>query len=358
MKTSVHFFLLMLTACLMIISCNSENDPMPPPTVSGVFIVNAGNFGQANGELSFYDPVSSAIQNGVVKTANNGSEIGAGIESFFIHQNMGHIVCNAPDKIEIVDNDLKYAGNPITGLITPRYMAADGILAFVSCWGPFGPFFDLPDSYVAVIDLMSRQVIDTVQCGQGPEAVLVHQGKLFIANSYENSITVYRIGAKTYNCITLDAAPQQFEVDSQGRIWVSMGSYFGVYPSGKTGLAVIDPVNETVQSTLAVPGISDEGQIAINSNRDGLYLMKTEAWPGTGTEVWMVNTSSMQLDIAPVVSGDNFYGLGFNKSTDQLLVTDVRAFQGNGQLLVYTASGTLIDTQTTGIGPWQIVFTE
>jgi DNA-binding beta-propeller fold protein YncE len=359
MKKKFYTPFLVVLSGFFLFSCDTADDCcVPPPVASGVFIVNAGNFGQANGELSFYDPMSGNIQNAVVKSANQGAEIAAGIESFFIHENHGYLLCNGPDKIEILDDDLKFAGNPITGIIAPRYMAASNSTGYVSCWGPFGPMFDLPDSYVAVIDLVSRRVVDTVRCGQGPEGLLVHDGKLFVANSYENSITVYRIGAKTYNTIALEAAPQHFTVDGQGKIWVSLGSFFGVYPSGETGMAIIDPAGETVETTLAVEGISDEGQIAYNANDGRLYFMKAEAWPGTATEVWFVNTSTRQLGNAPLISGDNFYGLGYNSSTDQLLITDARAFSGNGQLLVYTANGTLADTETTGIGPWQIVITD
>lgn len=361
MKASVHSFLFALLGCTLFVSCDRyDNCCVPPPATSSpaLFIVNAGNFGQANGELSAYDESSGALLNGVVKTANSGSEIGAGIESFYIHEKRGYIICNAPDKIEVLDSTLRFAANPITGLITPRYMAATGNTAYVSCWGPYGPNFDLPDSYVAVIDLNTLQVIDTVQCGQGPEGLHISGDNLYIANSFENSITVYNAGNRTYKSIMTEAAPQYFEKDGQGKIWASITGLYGAFPSEKTGFAVIDPITQTVEASISAPGISEDGQMTTNASLSMILFLKAEPWPGTGTSVYQVNTVSRQVMPEALIRGENFYGIGLSKATGWLYITDTKGFMGNGELLVYSPSLALIDSKITGIGPWNIVFTE
>ena len=52
-------------------------------------------------------------------------------------------------------------------------MSASGAKGYISCWGPWASDFTLPDSYVAVVDLNTKEVIDSLESGSGPEGILV-----------------------------------------------------------------------------------------------------------------------------------------------------------------------------------------
>ena len=68
-------------------------------------ILNEGNFGAGNGSISYYYEESQRIANDTVKSANNDSEIGSLVQSIFLYDTVGYIVCNASDKVEFIHNE-------------------------------------------------------------------------------------------------------------------------------------------------------------------------------------------------------------------------------------------------------------
>jgi PKD repeat protein len=324
---------------------------------SQVLIVNNGNYGQGNGSISLYDETMQNMVNAAVSLANGGSEIGAGIESLFINDGVGYVICNVADKIEFIDaNSLMYLDNPLSGLITPRYMTHVNGMGYVTCWGSYSPTFSLDASYVAIVDLSQRTVIDTVKCGSGPEGIIAVGSKVYIANSYETTITVYDTNLQDTTNIKLDAAPQHFELDGNGLLWASLGSFYGAYPQDKIGLVAINTSTNSVDTFVNFPGISDEGEMTIDQDGSTIYFLTAEPWPSTATNVFTLNTNSKIASAAPLISGENYYGIGYNTLTEKLYVADAAAFQGAGKILVFTPDGTKLDEQVSGVGPFHFVF--
>ena len=165
------FLTFLLASTLFFSSCDKSDENQPQ--LKGAIIANAGNFGAANGSISLYDETTGDISNGVVKNANDNGEIGASIESVFVDGQTGYIMCNTPDKIEIIDvGTFKYKNNPITGLVNPRNMAVLGGKGYVTCWGPYEDDYSLKNSYVAIIDLKTNEVTKKVPTAPGPRALL------------------------------------------------------------------------------------------------------------------------------------------------------------------------------------------
>ena len=346
---------LLIIFILSFTACNENGDTNPQ--LNGVIIANAGNFGAANGSISLYDEMIGTISNAVVKTANNNSAIGATIESVFVNNNTGYILCNNPDKIEIIDvSNYKYLDNPITDLDNPRTMVVIGEKGFVSCWGPYESDYSLKNSYVAIIDLNSNQIIKKVPSNPGPQGMLINDDKIYIANSYTSEVSVLNTVDESMHDIEVGAAPQRFITDKQGRIWVSLGSYYGAYGADKTGLAVIDPTTDQVVKFVNLAGISDDGLIAVNGSGEIIYFVKTAAYPDTNTSVYQINTETYEISDNAIVTGNNFSALGCNPTSNKIYIADSNGYQGNGRLMIYDAQGTELDKKTTGIGPYYFVF--
>jgi DNA-binding beta-propeller fold protein YncE len=335
-----------LAGGLMFFSSCDDNGNEKPVIITNILIVNEGNFGAGNGSLSIYDEEQKTITNSVVKNANQGSEIGSSIQSLFAHDGIGYIVCNSSDKIEFISlDDYTFLANPLTNISTPRYMAIVEGKGYITCWGPWASDFTLQNSYIAVMDLSSRAIIDTLECGSGPEGIMAVGNKLFVANSFESSVSVLNLNDNAHTKIELDGAPQHFALDASGTLWVSISS----------GLQPVNPSTNVKGTAIAVADMGSK--ITIDGHGLKIYLLTAEPWNvGTGAEVYGFNTQTKQLDAQALISGDSFYGIGFNVTSDKIYVADSKGFSGNGVITVYDTEGNMLDQQTTGVGPNGFVF--
>ena len=328
-------------------SCNDNtNDPAPIPPKTGVIIVNEGNFGAGNGSISLYDEVLKTITNNVVKTANGGSEIGSLVQSIYLNDGVGYIICNSPDKVEFInESDFKFVDNPITNISQPRYMTAAGDKGYISCWGQWDlASWTLPNSYIAVIDLSSRKIVDTLQCGSGPEGIITFNNKLYVANTQEESISVIDLASKSSLKVTLESTASHLVADANGMIWVSTKS--GLQSINSTSLEPVDKID-----------IDDlNGKMTINSSGTSIYYLTTKPWPETGSSVFVFKTDVKIKETSALFSGENFYGIAYNFTTDRLYVSDSKAFSGPGEIIVYDLNGKLLDSQVSSVGPNGFVF--
>lgn len=348
-------FASLVALALFTFSCDNGGGN-ETPLQTGVIVVNEGNFGSANGSLSFYDEEQSSITNGVVKAANDGNEISATIQTVYTHDGTGYVVCNGADKIEFIDiTNYKFLANPLTAVSQPRYMTSVNDKAYISCWGPWDNW-TLPDSYVAVMDISSKKVVDTLDCGSGAEGILAVGNKLLVANSYESSVSVIDLSSGTSQKLELEAAPQQFVIDARDSVWVSLTTSYGKFADDKAGVQVIHVNAMKAGSFVQIPSISSKGAIAIDDTGNKVYALTAEAYPGTKTEVMVVDVEHKKRSSTPLISGENFYGLACNVTTGKLYVADANAFAGNGKVLVYDNTGLKLDEQVAGIGPNGFVF--
>ncbi len=351
------FFAVITASTVFLSSCDSSSGGEEIPIKTGVFVVNAGNFGQGNGSVSFYDEELKTISNNVIKNANNGAEIGASIESIYQNDGVGYLVCNATDKIEFFGmEDYAFLANPITNISKPRYMTVAGDKAYITCWGPWSTNYSLDASYVAVMNLGSKEIIDSLDCGSGPEGIIAIDSKLYIANSYDTTLTVINLNDNSTESIALNAAPQHFLVDGSGMLWVTVASAFGVHPADQVGVQSINTGTGKLDSFIKVPGMSDEGKMVIDGNGENIYLLTAQPWPGTDTEVFVIDTKTKTLDSEALISGENFNGIGFNTTTDKIYVADAAGFAGNGKIMVYDVDGLALDDQITSVGPSHFMF--
>ncbi len=136
MKVNFKFILFVLSATFFMVSCNKSSDPVLGKYQTGVFIANQGNFGSANGDVTYYNPSTGLAQQTIYKNVN-GSFAGDVLQSMTFDGNLCYLVLNGSDKIDIVDNNTFKWDTVFSDpkLDKPQYLEVINGKAYISVWG-------------------------------------------------------------------------------------------------------------------------------------------------------------------------------------------------------------------------------
>src|SRR5690554_428102 len=192
----LHRIAFSILMALLLISCSSDDDaPSVNPPASGdyakgLFILNEGGYGYSNASVSFLDE-TGLISHNIFNEANDRG-LGDVAQSMGLYEERAYIVVNNSSTIEIVDR-YSFEGIAIVEhqISHPRYIVFYENKAFISNWGDPN---DTTDDYIAVLDLETNLVVNKISVAEGPEKMLVDNGKIYIAHKggygYGNSISV------------------------------------------------------------------------------------------------------------------------------------------------------------------------
>jgi len=356
--------LLVLAAAIMIgfTACKKDEnetnqDNTKEQTVAKALIVNYGTYKLSNGEISIYDEAAKTITNKAYEKANDLAYSSC-IQSMAIHNGKAYLMANNGDKIDVLDaSTLAAAGTPIVDITKPRYFTAEGNTGYISCWGPVEDWSNVKDSYVAVVDLSTNTITNTIAIPNGPEGIIYHNNKLYVALAFARQIAVVDLSSNAVSYIDTKAVPMHLVKDNSNQIWATVVSTYS-NPSGadSVGLAIINTTTDEVSSYVNFEGISGGGQILINNDKSSIYVMGKEAWPGTLSTVYQINTANKTIASSALISGENFNGIGYNPTTDNIYVMISPSTDVNGTIQIYSAEGNLIDEAETSIAPLHVVF--
>lgn len=356
-KIRNFMFFVALTATVFV-SCTKDDDVDPSKEYTKVaYIVNYGSYSGSKSEISIYDTDSSSITHNAYNAANS-VDFTSNIESMSIHEDIAYFMSNNGDKIDIVDaKTIQVSVNPISTDITkPRYFAADGNTAYISCWGDVNDWSVMANSYIAKIDLTTNTVTKIALPG-GPEGVIIIGNKLYAALTTTKKIAVIDLLSNDISYINTLAIPYHFVVDDDGYLWASMVSTYTV-PVGldSVGLTQIDPANNTVLANVNFSSIGSNGFIHISSDKKTVYALGKEAWPGTASSIYSIDVTSHTLSSSALISGEKFNGFGVNPENDNIYILISPGATENGSLKIYNSAGSLLDEEETGVSPKHVVF--
>ena len=155
------------------------------------------------------------------------------------------------------------------------------------------------------MDLTSK-TISKIAVPGGPEGVIIVNNKLFVGSTVSKMITVIDLSNDNMSFIAVSGVPQQFVADGDGNIWVSTVSKYSIpVPSDMIGLEVINPKTNKVTAAVNFPGMGSNGLISISSDKNTIYALGTEAWPGTATTVYSVDVAKKEINSGALITGEN-----------------------------------------------------
>ncbi len=360
-----RFYLALVTLSMIFaFACekddNEKDDNKKEETTaaSKVYIINYGSYGTVSSTVDIYSEDDNSIDTNAYESAN-GVAYSSNAQSFAIYNGKGYFMGNESDKIDIVNaKTLEQSINPIeTDITKPRYFAAKDETGYISCWGTITDWSVVANSYIAELDISNNMISQKIILPGGPEGVIIEDNKLYAALEFRDSVAVINLDNHSVSYIETPAIPQHFVKGKNGNLWVSLVStYSDPAPADSLGVGIIDPATDQFTGRVAFSGISGDGQLAVNNDKDKIYVMGKAAFPGTASSVYVIDVDGKSIGQSALISGENFNGIGCHPESNNIYVLISPSLQETGSLKVYDDQGTLVDSKETGVAPQEVVF--
>lgn len=358
MKKQLASSLAVALSTLAVWSCN-QSDPAPKGDyVSGVFVMNEGNFSQNNGAISYF-PRERSTADADIFAAANGTALKGGVQDYVASNGKGIILVDnsatGQDKVEFVDSYTFKSEGTIGApdIENPREVVIVNNKAYVSCWGTNADL-KYKTGYVAVVDLDSKKVTKKINIADGPENLAYHNGKLFVGTTPWGQGTKLAVINTTSDLagdpISFEGATNPIGIDVNGKLWVQAG--------GK--VARINTESSTVEATLSIAtgGFKTPGNFAFSADLKSIFFVlswyddKNQEHGATYKFAITDSQIAMNTPLIPRV----FSGLSVDPSQGLLYAGVTPSYAQAGYAVRYRADGSLVDSLKVGVAPTGFFF--
>jgi len=308
------------------------------PYEQGYVIGNEGAFGSSNASLGFSAFSGGNYQPDVVGAANQGLITGDVLQSLFASDSLLFAVLNNSNRVLLLDRyRMTYKGE-ISNLALPRYLIQGQQGLYLSEWVNFSG-----NGRVQKINALTAQLEESVEVGALPEQLLAYQGKIYVPNSYENTVSMLTEApfAKVADIVVGDYPQACLALN--GSVWVMNGGKPDWTGAFSYGSWMKLNVQGQVSTEISLNQVQKNPTRAVASP-DGRF-----AYFILGGDVWFLDA---QLEtVGVLISGANGYGLGVDSRNGNILVGEAGDFSSASDVAIYNAQGELQKRFTAGIAP-------
>lgn len=364
---------MLLSASVLMVACSVSEDKGGveeeiPSVDGGVFVLCEGSFNSGNATLSYYNPSTKHVENGVFKRVND-RKLGDTGQSILIDDGTAYIAVENSGIVWGIDaNTFKVKGQLTAGgmnhITNPRYVhIVDETKAYVT---------DLYSHYINIFNPKtfkykgSIDVSEVANRGYCSTEEMVQYGKEVFVNcwSYSNKILVIDTERDVLcdSIILTNWQPKSMKLDRNGKLWVitdggynTGGETFGnnrphLYRiDAKTRVIEIDQVLETDEANV---------QIALNGNADVVYVINNDLYRMSVNESKLPSVPFLKTPVDANGIRHKLYGIGINPRNEDIYVADAVDYRQAGVVYRYSKDGTLIDQFKVGINPNHFAFTD
>ena len=347
MKKAKYLVLTGALLAFIVTGCSTTEKKPLGEFATGIIIINEGNFSDSNGSIGFYNESTEVVSDDIFNQAN-GVSPGGIIQSVYFYENLAFIIDQAGNRIEVVEAEtFKAVATIDQGLTTPRYMVISNGKGYVSNWGNYDANYNLPESYVAVIDLTGFSVSKTIKTDNGSEGLIIFGGDIYVANSNSNTVELINTTNDIVTgTISVATGPRGFAEDKNGKVWVLSSELFA-----NSALSQLDLSSEQVLKSFIIG--SSAKSLNINGTGDQLYYLSAPY--GADAEVKTVSIDATEDATVALIVAPNLYGLGVDPITGIIYLGNHNGFQGNGTIIRYDGD-TMLDNFAAGIAPNGFIF--
>ena len=357
----------MLLSVLVLMAACSNSDPLPlgaPPQTSGrgVIILCEGNYQAGNATLSYYNPETKEVENGIFQRANGGAKLGDTGQSIQIWDGVVYVAVENSGIIWALDTaTFKVRGQLTAGetehMINPRYIHfIDRERAYVTdLYSPFITVFN-PHTMQYISSISTRQ---PTSFGYSSTEQMVQWGKRVFTNcwSYSNKILVIdtELSQVTDSIVLSSPQPKSMAIDALGRLWViTDGGYSTDDDSYGDNIPHLYRINaETLEVEMDQELDRDEANVQLTTNPDRtlLYLINND--------IYRMDITAAHVPVRPFIEAERdtqgrrhfLYGIGVDPNNGEIYVADAVDYRQSGVVYRYSPDGSLIDKFRVGITP-------
>jgi len=331
-----------IAALLLAASCKKEKTTIAALTANGIYITNEGDFNTGQGEISFYNPATDTVSNGLFSRVN-GYHLGDVVQSIYIKDSTGFIVVNNSAKIEVVRiPSLKHIITITIPNSSPRY--------FLPINDSVGYVTDLYGSKIHVINYHTGSLITNISgVAEWTEHILmvnrtvvVEERSLLSTPSYTGSIITINPATHTliqrysFNGSNVDG----MVYDHLNHIWFGMDADSVHHIPASIYCLNADM---SLNKNIALGNGHVVSNLKINGTGDKIYYFDNDGVKG----ISISDTAAGNAFIP--VNGRNFYGLGVDPTTGDVYVSDALDYVQPSRVYMYDKNANLIQSFSAGI---------
>lgn len=357
-RSIIQSLICSITFASVLTACNAP-EAEPEPYESGVMVLNAGNFVDNNGTLSFIQNRGITASTDIFKTVNTRPLTG-GVQGYTEIDGKGVILVDnstaGQDKVELVEvGTFKSLGTlAAPDIENPRHVVQVAPnKAYITCWGATGDFsnFYPNPGYIAVVDLASRKVIKKITVTKGAERMVLNGSEVLVGNEGgEKALVVVDLATdEVKSKVDLGTNPQPIGLDAAGQLWVY---------SAKE-MIQMNAQTKAIGSRLKINSPADRyvGLITFGRDRQNIffshyYYDAADGYKQKG-EIYSFSTRDGAISLATPFIKRVFSGFGVDPKDGLIYAGVTPSYKQAGYVLRYqpTATGRVIDSVKVEIAP-------
>lgn len=330
---------------------------------SGMYVLNQGLQGTNKAQLDYINFKEGKLYRDIYTENNMGTDalgdIGNDLKQYGARL---YAVLNGSNKIEVMNlATAKRLGQ--IDIANARNICFSGSKAYVSSYVALSAS---GNGEVVEIDTATLQITRRVEVGRQPEELLVHEGKLFVANSGGLNTPSYE---RTISVISLETLKEEYTIDvainlelirkdQYDQIWVtSRGDYNDVPPSLYC-LAKNSTTNKyEVKKNMELPCSK------FDIRNDSLFYYYSKYIPKADPEntYGVVDIKKHEILTKQLLAGKDVetikipYNIVVAPKGGQIYICDVVSYTGSGSVVSFTGRGSKSWTRQLGALPSNIV---
>ena len=325
--------------------------PMVGTRIKGFYQLNEGNMGMNRASLDYFDYTTGHYTRDIFSERNPEivKELGDVGNDIKVYGQKVYAVINVSNLIVVFD---VRTARRIKEIEVPncRYLAFWKDKAYISSYA--GPVQIDPNAevgFVAEIDTASFEVTRKVPVGYQPEEMVVHNKKLYVANSggyrapnYDRTVSV--IDLETFEeekKIDVAINLYRMAIDERGDIYVSSR---GDYKNTPSNLYVIDSTTDEVKQCLDIP----VGGMCIDGDKLYYYSVAYSMTSGGNKVTYGILDTRTKRQITDRIITDGTdkdimipYGIAVNPETKEIFMSDAQNYVVTGFVYCFSPEGKL-----------------
>ncbi|WP_288361465.1 DUF5074 domain-containing protein [uncultured Bacteroides sp.] len=349
-------FLLFFSACredeqIFLSGSVQVTLPLVGTRIKGFYQLNEGNMGTNGASLDYFDYTTGYYTRDIFSERNPDivKELGDVGNDIQVYGQKVYAIINVSNLVVVFDvrtaRKLKEIEIP-----NCRYLAFHDGKAYVSSYaGPVQIDPNAEKGLVAEIDTVTLKLTRKVTVGYQPEEMIVHEGKLYVANSggyrapnYDRTVSV--VDLETFvEKKKIDVAINLYRmaIDKRGDIYVSSR---GDYKNTSPNLYVIDSRTDEVKQCLDIP----VGGMCMSGDSLYYYSVAYSMSSGGNRVTYGILDTRTKKEITDRIITDGTdkeimipYGLAINPETKEILMSDAQNYVVTGFVYCFSPEGRL-----------------